>query len=119
MPKPVLSPRLQLPAALALGLVSACAFQPIGWWPLMLFAFAGLSFLLSEAAGLRRALGIGWCFGVGQFVLGLNWIATSFTYQAAMPAWLGWLTPVAALWVWGVALLLWRDGTRHYQSGGG
>lgn len=36
-----------------------------------------------------------------------------------LPAWLGWLTPVAALWVWGVALLLWRDGTRHYQSGGG
>jgi ABC-2 type transport system permease protein len=36
-----------------------------------------------------------------------------------LPAWLGWCTPVSALWVWGVALLLWRDGTRHYQSGGG
>ena len=29
--------------------------------------------------------------GFGQFVLGLNWIATAFTYQAAMPAWLGWI----------------------------
>ena len=37
---------------------------------------------------------IGWLFAVGQFVVGLNWIATAFTYQAAMPAWLGWLAVV-------------------------
>jgi ABC-2 type transport system permease protein len=36
-----------------------------------------------------------------------------------LPAWLAWLTPVAALWVWLVALVLWRWGTRHYQGGGG
>ncbi|MEO7060520.1 MAG: ABC-2 family transporter protein [Lapillicoccus sp.] len=36
-----------------------------------------------------------------------------------LPAWLAWWTPVAAGWVWVAALLLWRDGTRHYQSGGG
>jgi apolipoprotein N-acyltransferase len=33
-------------------------------------------------------------FGVGQFGVGLNWIATAFTYQAAMPAWLGWVAVV-------------------------
>lgn len=38
---------------------------------------------------------------------------------AGLPAWLAWLLPVAALWVWGVALVLWRWGTRHYQGGGG
>ncbi len=27
-------------------------------------------------------------------MLGLNWIATAFTYQAAMPAWLGWIAVV-------------------------
>jgi apolipoprotein N-acyltransferase len=27
-------------------------------------------------------------------VVGLNWIATAFTYQAAMPAWLGWVAVV-------------------------
>ena len=27
-------------------------------------------------------------------MLGLNWIATAFTYQAAMPAWLGWVAVV-------------------------
>ena len=37
---------------------------------------------------------LGWAFGFGQFVVGLNWIATAFTYQAAMPAWLGWVAVV-------------------------
>ena len=41
-----------------------------------------------------RTFGIGWAFGVGHFVVGLNWIATAFTYQAAMPAWLGWIAVV-------------------------
>jgi apolipoprotein N-acyltransferase len=41
-----------------------------------------------------RALLIGWAFGLGQFVVGLNWIATAFTYQVAMPAWLGWVAVV-------------------------
>ena len=36
-----------------------------------------------------------------------------------LPAWLAWLTPVAALWVWFMALMLWRWGSRHYQGGGG
>ncbi|WP_330232567.1 ABC-2 family transporter protein [Nocardia sp. NBC_00508] len=36
-----------------------------------------------------------------------------------LPAWLAWLTPAAALWVWLLALVLWRSGTRHYQGGGG
>lgn len=36
-----------------------------------------------------------------------------------MPGWLGWCTPVAALWAWALALLTWRAGVRHYQGGGG
>ena len=38
---------------------------------------------------------------------------------AGLPTWLAWLTPLAAAWVWGLAALLWRWGTRHYQGGGG
>lgn len=38
---------------------------------------------------------------------------------AGLPSWLAWFTPVAALWVWLMALVLWRWGTRHYQGGGG
>ena len=73
------------------GAVSAFAFEPVGWWPLMLIAFAGLFELLDRTRSLGRALALGWAFGVGQFAVGLNWIATAFTFQAAMPAWLGWL----------------------------
>jgi apolipoprotein N-acyltransferase len=76
------------------GLLSAFAFQPVGLWPLMPIAFAGLLELLWRARTTRRAVWTGWLFAVGQFVVGLNWIATAFTYQAAMPAWLGWLAVV-------------------------
>lgn len=38
---------------------------------------------------------------------------------AGLPSWLAWLLPLAALWAWAVAVLLWRWGTAHYQGGGG
>ncbi len=76
--------------ALALGAASAFAFEPAGLWPLMPVAFAVLLELLQRTHSLTRALLLGWFFGLGQFVVGLNWIATAFTYQAAMPASLGW-----------------------------
>lgn len=35
------------------------------------------------------------------------------------PTWSAWCAPLAALWMWAVALFAWRLGTRHYQGGGG
>ena len=101
--------------ALITGLLSAFAFEPIGWWPLIPLAFAGLSELVSRQPSLWRALLTGWAFGLGQFVLGLNWIATAFTYQAAMPAWLGWVAVVLLSFYLAVypamaAGLAWRFG---------
>src|SRR5215203_2791611 len=80
--------------SLVAGAVSAVAFEPLGWWPLMPIAIALLCALVDRASTLKRALLTGWLFGFGQFVIGLNWIATAFTYQAAMPAWLGWVAVV-------------------------
>ncbi|MBL8651075.1 MAG: apolipoprotein N-acyltransferase [Sphingopyxis sp.] len=77
--------------ALLLGAVSATGFAPLHLWPLTLIALAGWMALVARSAMGRRAFGIGWAFGVGHFTIGLNWIATAFTYQAAMPAWLGWI----------------------------
>ena len=37
---------------------------------------------------------------------------------AGLPTWLGWCSPAAAVLVWGVALLLWRSGVRHYTGAG-
>ena len=101
--------------ALALGILSAFAFQPFALWPLMPLAFAGLCELITRAATLRRSLLLGWLFAVGQFAVGLNWIATAFTFQAAMPAWLGWVAVVAlslylAVYPMLAAGLAWRFG---------
>src|SRR5690242_4843776 len=80
--------------ALIAGAVSAFAFEPVGWWPVLLVGVAVLCELLDRTKALRGALALGWLFGLGQFVVGLNWIATSFTYQSNMPAWLGWIAVV-------------------------
>lgn len=78
--------------AFALGLLVAFGFAPYGLWPLALVGYAGFALVLqTRAPRARSALLIGWGFGFGQFVLGLDWIARAFTFQAAMPAWLGWV----------------------------
>jgi apolipoprotein N-acyltransferase len=76
------------------GAASAFAFQPAAFWPLLLVAFALLCELIYRSRKLWHAILIGWLFGVGQFVIGLNWIATAFTFQSNMPAWLGWVAVV-------------------------
>jgi len=77
--------------ALALGAFAAAGFAPLDIWPATFVAFAAFLWLLGRAGSLRGALGLGWLFGVGHFVFGLNWIATAFYYQSAMPHWLGWI----------------------------
>lgn len=104
--------------AFVAGLVSACGFQPVGFWPLIPLSFTALLWLLARAPLLRDALAIGWWFALGQFVLGLNWIATAFTYQAAMPAWLGWVAVVLlslylAVYPAIAAGIAWRYGRRN------
>lgn len=79
-------PRL---GALVLGAGAACGFQPLALWPLALLGLAGLMALVRRAADWRQAGLIAWVFGVGHFTVGNFWIATAFTYQAAMPGWLG------------------------------
>jgi apolipoprotein N-acyltransferase len=85
---PTRYPRL---AVLIAGIASATGFAPLGLWPVTLLALALLLHVLGQAGTLRRTFLLGWLFGVGHFVLGNNWIATAFTYQAAMPGWLGWV----------------------------
>ena len=76
-------------AAILAGAAAACGFQPLSLWPLTLIGVAALLELVARAPNWQRAFFVGWCFGLGHFTLGNNWIATAFTYQANMPAWLG------------------------------
>jgi apolipoprotein N-acyltransferase len=85
---------MSLVVAFVTGAASACAFKPLGLWLIMPAAFALILALLWQTKRLSQALLIGWLFGLGQFVVGLNWIATAFTYQAKMPPSLGWVAVV-------------------------
>lgn len=104
--------------ALAVGLASATGFAPLGLWPVTLICFALLMHLIWSAPDLKGALARGYWFAVGHFTIGLNWIAGSFAYQDAMPAWLGWIAVVAlslylAVYPAMAAGLAWRHGRTH------
>jgi apolipoprotein N-acyltransferase len=115
--------------ALFAGGLSATGFSPLGLWPVTILMLALLLALVARSERKRSAFGIGWLFGVGHFAVGLNWIATAFTFQAAMPAWLGWVAVVglalylavypglAALAAWWGSRLL-TNTTRHSRAGG-
>ena len=77
-------------AAIALGLIAACAYPPLHLWPLGLAALAGFVWLIHSAPNWRAALWRGWWFGWAHLTLANNWIATAFTHQAKMPEVLGW-----------------------------
>jgi apolipoprotein N-acyltransferase len=86
--------------ALVAGAASAYGFEPWGLWPLTLVCFALLLQLISQAPNTKGAFMLGWLFGVGHFTFGNQWIAVAFTFQAAMPIWLGYIA------VFGLALYL-------------
>ncbi|MBX9663284.1 apolipoprotein N-acyltransferase [Novosphingobium sp.] len=81
-------------ALIGAGALAATGFQPLALWPFTLGALAFLIVRIELAGSARSAALAGWLFGLGHFTLGNNWIATAFTYQAAMPAWLGWIAVV-------------------------
>ena len=84
-------PALRAWLALGVGALSATGFAPLGLWPVTLACLALVTALIAGARSGRRAALIGWLFGVGHFTVGNIWIATAFTYQAQMPAFLGWI----------------------------
>lgn len=101
--------------AFALGLVSATGFAPLDLWPLTLICLAAWMRLVFNAENLKAALTRGYGFGLGHFIVGLNWIAGAFQYQDAMPVWLGWIAVVAlsiyiAVYPAMAAGLAWRWG---------
>ncbi len=80
--------------ALVAGVLSATGFAPWGLWPLTLICFALFIHLISKAGTGKHALLLGWIFGVGHFTFSNQWIAVAFTFQAAMPIWLGYFAVV-------------------------
>lgn len=101
--------------ALALGALVALGFPPLHLWPLAIVGMGAFALLIADSPTRKEALLRGWLFGVAHFTLVNNWIATAFTYQAEMPAVLGWVAvplvslylavypAIAALLAWSIA----------------
>ncbi|MFN3592810.1 MAG: apolipoprotein N-acyltransferase, partial [Thermaurantiacus sp.] len=107
------------PLALALvaGATASLAMEPWALWPLAPVALAALLLLLSARPMSGFASGL--AFGFGHFLVSLAWIAEAFTYQAAMPVWMGWVAVAGlslflalypALAAWGAVRLARRRG---------
>ena len=77
----------KLLGAAAGGACLVFALPPFSILPLAILAFACLSLILQSASPLR-ALGIGFLFGLGQFVPGLFWITESFQVEAERFGWM-------------------------------
>jgi apolipoprotein N-acyltransferase len=86
--------------ALCAGCASATGFAPLNLWPVTLLGLGLLIQLVFSAPQMKRALALGYWFGLGHFVMSISWIAGAFRYQDAMPLWLGWVA------VFGLALYL-------------
>ncbi|AOH86420.1 apolipoprotein N-acyltransferase [Sphingomonas panacis] len=78
---------------LLLGGLAVLGFAPWGWWPVTLACFAAWLWLVHAAPTIRAALWRGWLFGVAHFTFGNIWIAEAFSYQDAVPHWLGPVAP--------------------------
>jgi apolipoprotein N-acyltransferase len=104
-------------SALVAGALSATGFAPLGLWPVTILSLALLLALLDRARTGRKAAALGYGYGLGQFAVGLNWIAHAFTFQDAMPHWFGYgavilLSFYLALYPAAAALLAWRCAHR-------
>ena len=73
--------------AFAAGGLAATGFAPVGQVAGAILGCA-LWIALLLAGSRRRAWLVGFAFGWAHFLLGLTWIATAFTFQAEMPAWM-------------------------------
>lgn len=80
--------------SLLAGAISATGFAPLGLWPLSLLALALWIAIVDSLNSRKAAFFSGWLFGLGHFIVGLNWIAKAFTFQVAMPEWLGYIAVV-------------------------
>ena len=109
-------------AAFGLGAFSATAFAPLGFFPAILIAYAGLLLLLDGAdtatKPLRRAFSIGWFFFLGQFLIGLHWIGYPFLINPDAHLWMmpfALVSMPAGLALFGglfclLAVYFWQDG---------
>ncbi len=77
----------QLGLAILAGAGLVLALSPFSLLPVAFASFAILTLLL-RCASPRRAVGLGYLFGLGQVVPGLFWITESFHFEADRFGWM-------------------------------
>ncbi len=77
--------RLKRPlAAVFVGAITTLAFAPYQLWPLAI-ATPALLLLLIHNQSAKRALWIGYAWGIGQFATGISWVHISIDNFGGMP----------------------------------
>ncbi len=88
-------------AALAAGALLACAFAPLGWWPLAVLCPAVLMWLW-QGATPRRAACLGFWFNAGTFAAGTYWLYISIHIFGAAPVWVAMFLMIALVAIMGL-----------------
>ncbi len=111
--------------SLVTGALLACAFAPLGLWPLAVFCPAVLMWLW-EGRSPRAAALSGFWFGVGTFGLGTWWLYVSIHGLGGAPVWLALALVIALVLIMGAyqallgylcARLLPTQGAMRYLVG--
>jgi apolipoprotein N-acyltransferase len=87
--------------ALIAGVLYPLAFEPWGWWPLVLLSPA-LGWWSLRRVTTREAVLRGWMYGLGFFGLGVAWVHVSIHVYGATPLWLA--VPMTAVFAAVLAL---------------
>ncbi|KGY13487.1 apolipoprotein acyltransferase [Vibrio tubiashii] len=103
--------RLKRPfAAVFVGAITTLAFAPYQLWPLAIVS-PTLLLLLIHKQSAKRALGIGYAWGLGQFATGVSWVHVSIDNFGGMPKvasvflmalLVGYLAIYSALFTWSI-----------------
>tara|TARA_B100000508_G_scaffold136373_1_gene129330 strand:- start:1461 stop:3032 length:1572 start_codon:yes stop_codon:yes gene_type:complete len=78
------------------GAACALALPPYGLWPFFYLGFSVFFLTLSTIKTKKSAFLFGWLFGLGYFLLGLNWIGNALLVDGNEFAWV-WPLAVIAL----------------------
>ncbi len=76
--------------AILVGGLSGFGFAPYFMLPLAYFGLCALALMIRQSRSVFAAFLVGWAFGLGQFIVGLNWITESFAVEAERFGVLAW-----------------------------